>query len=112
MKFGQVPVEEAIGVIAAHSVRAGQTVVKKGTLVTADIAGDETKFLLGSREIAGTTDIDVYSDQSPLGAAINSAQVKFDGDGACSDADVDRNLRMIGRQVAEFALRRPISDVN
>ena len=43
---------------------------------------------------------------TPLGAAINSAQVKFDGDGACSDADVDRNLRVIGRQVAEFALRQ------
>ena len=38
MKFGQVPLEEAIGALAAHSVRAGQTVVKKGTLVTADIA--------------------------------------------------------------------------
>ena len=43
---------------------------------------------------------------TPLGAAINSAQVKFDGDGSCSDADVDRNLRVIGRQVAEFALRQ------
>jgi FMN reductase len=42
---------------------------------------------------------------TPLGAAINSAQVKFDGDGACSDDDVDRNLRVIGRQVVEFALR-------
>lgn len=45
--------------------------VEPGMLVTADIAGDESQFLLGSREIAGTTDIDVYSDQSPLGAAIN-----------------------------------------
>ena len=38
MKFGQVPVEEAVGALAAHSVRAGDMVVKKGTLVTADIA--------------------------------------------------------------------------
>lgn len=38
MKFGQVTVEEAIGALAAHSVRAGEMVVKKGTLVTADIA--------------------------------------------------------------------------
>jgi len=38
VKFGQVPVEEAIGALAAHSVRAGEMVVKKGTLVTADIA--------------------------------------------------------------------------
>lgn len=38
MKFGQVPVEEAIGALAAHSVRAGEIVVKKGTLVTSEIA--------------------------------------------------------------------------
>jgi molybdenum cofactor cytidylyltransferase len=38
VRFGQVPVEQAIGALAAHSVRAGDMVVKKGTLVTADIA--------------------------------------------------------------------------
>lgn len=38
MKFGQVPVEEAIGALAAHSVRAGGTVVRKGTLVSSEIA--------------------------------------------------------------------------
>jgi len=27
-------------------------------------------FLLGSREMAGASDIDVYSERSPLGAAI------------------------------------------
>lgn len=38
MKFGLVPVEEAIGALAAHSVRAGETMVKKGTLVSSEIA--------------------------------------------------------------------------
>jgi molybdenum cofactor cytidylyltransferase len=38
VKFGQVPVEEAVGSLAAHTVRAGETVVKKGTLVSFDIA--------------------------------------------------------------------------
>ncbi|MBM1174960.1 molybdopterin-binding protein [Microvirga arabica] len=38
MKFGQVPVEEAIGALAAHSVRIGEMVLKKGTLVTLDVA--------------------------------------------------------------------------
>lgn len=38
MRFGQVPVEEAVGALAAHSVRAGDTVVKKGTLITAEMA--------------------------------------------------------------------------
>ncbi|WP_243374660.1 molybdopterin-binding protein [Microvirga solisilvae] len=38
MKFGQVPVEEAIGALAAHSVRAGDMVVKKGTVISPEIA--------------------------------------------------------------------------
>ena len=29
------------------------------------------RFLLGSREVAGETDLDVYSEKSPLGAAIH-----------------------------------------
>jgi molybdenum cofactor cytidylyltransferase len=38
MKFGEVAVEQAIGALAAHSVRAGEMVLKKGTLITPDIA--------------------------------------------------------------------------
>ena len=34
------------------------------------IAGDEETFLLGSREIAGDSDLDVFSEKSPLGSAI------------------------------------------
>ena len=45
-------------------------VVQSGTVVTAVVAGDEETFLLGSREISGVTDLDVYSEASPLGAAI------------------------------------------
>lgn len=46
-------------------------VVEPGMMVTATIAGDKEEFLLGSREIAGDMDIDVYSEKSPLGSAIN-----------------------------------------
>ena len=49
-------------------------VVGRGMLVTVDIAGDEIKFLLGSREIA-SGDVDVYSEKSPLGAAVLGAKV-------------------------------------
>ncbi|WP_434810247.1 transcription elongation factor GreA [Microbacterium sp. bgisy189] len=45
-------------------------IVEPGTVVTALIAGDEEVFLLGNREIASGTDLDVYSEASPLGAAI------------------------------------------
>ncbi|MFC5379475.1 transcription elongation factor GreA [Aquipuribacter nitratireducens] len=44
--------------------------VHAGMVVTADVAGAEETFLLGSREIAATTDLDVFSEQSPLGAAV------------------------------------------
>lgn len=43
--------------------------VGAGMVVTADIAGEEIRFLLGSREIA-SGDLDVYSENSPLGAAV------------------------------------------
>jgi transcription elongation factor GreA len=48
--------------------------VGAGMVVTAHIAGDEMKFLLGSREIA-SGDLDVYSERSPLGAAVMGAEI-------------------------------------
>ncbi|MGV8970384.1 MAG: transcription elongation factor GreA [Microbacteriaceae bacterium] len=50
-------------------------VVEPGTVVTATILGDEEVFLLGSREIVGDTDLDVYSEGSPLGAAIMGLKI-------------------------------------
>jgi transcription elongation factor GreA len=44
-------------------------VVAPGTIVTAKVGDDKMKFLLGSREVAGDG-IEVYSEKSPLGAAI------------------------------------------
>jgi molybdenum cofactor cytidylyltransferase len=38
VKFGPVPVEEAVGALAAHSVKAGEASVKKGTLVSGEDA--------------------------------------------------------------------------
>ena len=38
--------------------------------MTATILGDESTFLIGSREIVGDSDLDVYSEGSPLGTAI------------------------------------------
>jgi transcription elongation factor GreA len=49
--------------------------VASGTVVTAIIAGNENRFLLGNREIAGDSDLDVYSEASPLGHAITGASV-------------------------------------
>ncbi len=47
-----------------------------GTVITIAFDGDEDdteKFLLGSREIAGTTGVSVYSPESALGIAIMDA---------------------------------------
>lgn len=49
--------------------------VAAGTVVTATVAGTEMRFLLGSREIAGDSGIDVYSESSPLGRAVLGAKI-------------------------------------
>jgi transcription elongation factor GreA len=45
-------------------------VVEPGTVVTAVVAGGVEVFLLGNREIAANSTLDVYSEASPLGEAI------------------------------------------
>lgn len=53
---------------------ADDGVVEQGMVVVASIAGDETTFLLGSREV-GSDDMDVFSERSPLGMAIMGHKV-------------------------------------
>ena len=58
-----------------ENARVGQApaddgVVEPGMVVTVDLAGEEMTFLLGSREVSEAS-LDVYSEKSPLGAAIN-----------------------------------------
>ena len=54
---------------------ADDGILGPGMIVVARIAGDDEteKFLLGSREIAGTTGLTVYSPESALGSAIMGA---------------------------------------
>ncbi|GAA2775764.1 transcription elongation factor GreA [Kitasatospora sp. CM 4170] len=57
---------------------ADSGVVAPGMVVTVAFDGDEDDtmtFLLGSREMAGTDDLDIYSPQSPLGRAIDGKKV-------------------------------------
>jgi transcription elongation factor GreA len=51
---------------------ADDGVVEPGMVVTVRFVGDSDveKFLLGAREIAGASDMQVYSPQSPMGSAI------------------------------------------
>lgn len=62
---------ELLRTATVSAAPAAHGVVEPGTVVTATILGDEEKFLVGSREIVGgDSDINVYSEQSPLGQAI------------------------------------------
>jgi transcription elongation factor GreA len=49
-------------------------VVVPGMVVTVELAGNEMRFLLGSRDASVDDDLEVYSATSPLGAAINGKQ--------------------------------------
>ena len=48
--------------------------ISPGMRVTVEIMGDQMEFLLGSREIS-SGDLDVYSEKSPLGAAVMGAKI-------------------------------------
>lgn len=70
---------------------ADDGVVEPGMVVTAKVAGEREQFLLGSRESAGDTDLDVFSPTSPLGAAINGARVS---DTVSYEAPNGRNIKV------------------
>ena len=50
-------------------------VVEPGMVVTVELFGEEETFLLGHREIQDHTDVQVFSEASPLGAAVNGKVV-------------------------------------
>ncbi len=74
--------------------------VEPGTLITADIAGGEETFLLGSREIGVGSDLDVYSEASPLGAAIIGLK---EGDETSYTAPNGREIAVVIKKVETYA---------
>lgn len=62
--------EELLGNAVVGEAPEAHGVVEVGTVITAEIFGDEERFLLGNREMADGSDLDVYSAESPIGAAI------------------------------------------
>ena len=74
--------------------------ITPGMVVTVDLAGDDTTFLLGSREIAGDTDLDVYSEKSPLGSAILGAKV---GDKVSYTAPNGREIPVVVKDAKPFS---------
>ena len=66
-------------------------IVGPGMVVTVDLLGDEVVFLLGNREIAEGTDLEVYSEKSPLGGAIIGKKV---GDTTSYEAPNGKSLQV------------------
>lgn len=63
--------EEKLKNVEVRETPQSKGIVEPGTVITANIFGDTEKFLLANREYeSGTGDLDVYSGDSPLGAAI------------------------------------------
>jgi transcription elongation factor GreA len=63
-----------------ENAKVGETpkdngVVEPGMIVTVEMFGDEETFLLGHREIKDDSGLEVFSEQSPLGKAINGKKV-------------------------------------
>ena len=50
-------------------------VVEPGMVVTVEMFGEDETFLMGSREIGDHTELQVYSEKSAMGAAINGKKV-------------------------------------
>ncbi|MFV0407612.1 MAG: transcription elongation factor GreA [Propioniciclava sp.] len=83
---------------AAEVVTPGMTV----TIFYDDDPSDTDTFLLGSRELMGVTDteIDVFSPQSPLGAAVLGAE---QGQTVSYEAPTGANIEVTVQEFAPFA---------
>ncbi|MGR4009327.1 transcription elongation factor GreA [Leucobacter sp. 1207-22] len=68
-------IEALLKTVVVGEAPEAQGIVEIGTIITAEIFGDKTRFLLGSRELADGSDLDVFSAESPLGKAILGLKV-------------------------------------
>ncbi len=63
--------QQILDTASVGATPTGEGPIVPGTVVTVEMFGDTEKFLIGSREIThGGDSLDVYSERSPLGAAI------------------------------------------
>ncbi|WP_270886216.1 transcription elongation factor GreA [Pedococcus sp. 5OH_020] len=79
---------------------ADDGIVEPGMVVTVDMFGDDLTFLLGSREIAEGSDVEVYSEKSPLGAAINGKKI---GDTASYEAPNGKKIEVTVKAATPYA---------
>ena len=79
-------------------------IVEPGMVVEAEIAGKTMKFLLGSREVAetlvGDEDLQVFSEKSPMGSAINGHKV---GDKVSYEAPTGKTMEVVIKTAKPFS---------
>ena len=80
MRFGPVPVEEAVGSLAAHTLRAGGLVIRKGKPITAEMAAGLQAAGTGHVVVARLERGDIGEDEAAhrLAAAIAGPRVRVD----------------------------------
>ena len=87
-------------------------IVEPGMQVTVRFPdGEESTFVLGSREVAGvdhSVDIDVYSPQSPLGRAVNGKRVGEDAEYVAAERQQGQRGDPRGEAVPDLSLSLPI----
>ena len=80
MKFGPVPLEEAIGAISAHSIRLGESVIKKGARLSAEdvaaIRAEGRDQVIVARLDADDLDEDMAAER--LARAVSGGSVRLD----------------------------------
>ncbi|SEE49039.1 molybdenum cofactor cytidylyltransferase [Rhizobiales bacterium GAS191] len=80
MRFGHVPLEEAIGSISAHAVRAGDVVLRKGSRLTADVAARLKAAGVTGLVAAQLDASDVHEDEaaSALAKALAGERIRIE----------------------------------
>ena len=99
MKFGSVAIADAVGCIAAHTIRTGATIVKKGATITAEMAGNLAEA--GLAEIVAVRlepgDIDENSAAARLAARLT-------GDGVVAEAPFTGRVNLFARTAGVLRL--------
>jgi molybdenum cofactor cytidylyltransferase len=73
MKFGYVPLTAAVGAISAHAVRAGDVVLRKGSLITAEMVGRLKEAGISGLVAAQLDPEDVHEDAAAASLATKLA---------------------------------------
>ncbi|MFI4995985.1 MAG: molybdopterin-binding protein [Hyphomicrobiales bacterium] len=80
MRFGYVPLSEAVGAISAHAVRAGEVVLRKGSRLTQDMATRLKAAGVAGLVAARLDADDVHEDEAAaaLAARLAGAHIRID----------------------------------